>query len=58
MFSKLGHGMLSIFNHRATETPLVRMFRTEYHKEFTHAQKYGIAINDHFVNEFLAEQGR
>ena len=56
MFTRIGRGMLSAFNPEKSETPLVTMFRTEFFKEYSHAKKYGVNVNERFVKEFLAEQ--
>lgn len=56
MFTNLGRGLLTAFRHEKEDTPLVTMFRTEYGKEYRHARKFNVAINDRFVKEFLANQ--
>lgn len=38
------------------ETGLVRMFRTEYNKEYSWMKKNGVAITEGFVKAFLAER--
>ena len=56
MFTKLGRGLLTAFRRDREDTPLVTMFRTEYGKEYRHARKFDVVINDRFVKEFLANQ--
>ena len=38
------------------ESGLVRMFRTEYGKEYRMMKKNGFAINDKFVKQFLEDR--
>lgn len=38
------------------ETGLVRMFRTEYGREYHWMRKNGVAVTDNFVKTFLAER--
>ena len=38
------------------ETGLVRMFRTEYNKEYHWMRKSGIPVTDKFVKTFLADR--
>jgi hypothetical protein len=35
------------------ETGLVRMFRTEYAREYYWLRKQGVAVNDQYVRRFL-----
>lgn len=39
--------------HDTKETGLVRMFRTEYSKDYYWMKKQGVNINDKFVKNFL-----
>lgn len=46
-------GLTCMFS-RPDHSGLVRMFETEYRKEYNFARKAGVNINDEFVKSFLA----
>ena len=49
-----GRAVVMAMNSFAThESGLVRMFRTEYGKEYRHLRSMGCEINDNFVKKFL-----
>lgn len=43
--------------HSLNETPIMRLFRIEYHKDYRYMQKYGI-LNEDSVISFLKSQKR
>ncbi len=49
----IGNALLSMFRTEKSETPLVKMFRVEYGREYRNARKYGATVNDQYVNEFI-----
>jgi hypothetical protein len=48
-----GRALQNMMCFRDTESGLVRMFRTEYSKEYQHLRKQGTDIDDSFVRTFL-----
>ncbi len=51
-----GRAIMAAMNgfHQPKETGLIRMFRTEYSKDYMWMKKNGYEINDNFVRTFLA----
>lgn len=42
---------------REKDTGLVRLFHTEFNRDYRYAKKHGALINDQFVKTFLEENG-
>jgi hypothetical protein len=49
-------GQRNIFASRKdNDSGLVRLFRTEFSREYNYAMKHGVDINDQYVKTYLSE---
>ena len=53
MINLYGNGFLGLFTRPYKYDDLVRLFRTEYRKEYDYAQKSGADVNSEYVKRYL-----